>query len=88
MESFGDFEIRCPRLGHEVLLSYCLREAEELPCFRFLLCWESRIPTEIYLRKKMTPEAWERYSLQESKDKVSSLVELIEAARKRGKTPS
>lgn len=84
MESFDDLEIHCPRLGHEVRFSYCLKEAGDLPCFRFILCWEGRIPAEVFLRRKMTPEAWDRFSQQKSRDKVSSLVELIEAARKRG----
>ncbi|SEM16172.1 hypothetical protein SAMN04489760_105158 [Syntrophus gentianae] len=85
MESFDDLQIRCPRLGHEVPFAYCRREAGELPCFRVLLCWQSRIPAEDILRKTLSPEAWERFCRQESKDKVSSLIALIEAAKKRGK---
>lgn len=88
MESFAELEIRCPRLGHEVSFAYCRCEAGELPCYRILLCWESRIPVEAYLREQLTPEAWERFCRQKPKDKVSSLIELIEAARKRGKTES
>jgi len=84
MESFDDLEIRCPRLGHEVRFAYCRNEAGELPCFRVLLCWESLIPVAALLQKQMTPEAWERFCQQESRDKVSSLIELIEAAKKRG----
>jgi len=86
MESFDELEIRCPRLGHEVPFAYCRSEAGEFPCFRVLLCWEPRIPAEAFLREQMTPEAWEKFCQQESKDKLSSLIELIEAAKKRGKT--
>ncbi len=87
MESFADLEIRCPRLGHEVRLAYCLQEDGDLPCPRFVRCWESRIPAEAFLREQMTPEAWEQFCRQEPKGKVSSLIELIEAAQKRGKAP-
>jgi len=86
MESFDDLIIRCPRLGHEVPFSYCRRESGDLPCIRVLSCWESRIPVEACLRKQMTAEAWERFCRQEPKNKVSSLIELIEAAKKRGVT--
>jgi len=86
MESFDDLEIRCPRLGHEVRFAYCRNEGGALPCSRIILCWEPRIPAEAFLRKQMTPEAWEQFSRQESREKVSSLIELIETARKRGKT--
>ncbi len=85
MKSHDDLEIRCPRLGHEISFAYCRKEAGESPCFRIISCWQARFPVEDFLKEQMTPEAWEEFRQQNSRDKVGSLIELIEAAKKRGK---
>jgi hypothetical protein len=41
---------------------------------------------EIHLRAKLTPEQWDRCFSQTPKEKIGSLVELIEAAKKRQQT--
>ncbi len=88
MKSYDDLEIRCPRLGHEISFAYCRKEAGEWPCFRIISCWQYRFPVEDFLKEKMAPEAWEEFCQQKSRDKVGSLIELIEAAKKRGKNIS
>ena len=77
------FEIRCPRLGGEVSLDYCLRERGALPCAKTIDCWQPYCPIASYLQERLTPEQWERCFKQTPKDKVVSLVELAEAAKKR-----
>jgi hypothetical protein len=48
-------------------------------------CWSWRIPAvERYLRLKLGEEEWERCFGQAPRDKMASLVELIDAARKGG----
>ena len=83
MDSYGDLVIRCPRLGGEVTFSYCEREAGELPCLRVVRCWETGFPVEAYLRETMTAEAWERFHGQVPRDRITTLLDLVEAAKRR-----
>jgi hypothetical protein len=76
-------EIRCPRLGGEVTLVYCLKEGGDIPCPRTILCWRPYFDVEAQLRAKLTEEQWDRCFGKTAKEKVVSLVELIEAAKKR-----
>jgi len=79
---YDDREIRCPRLGGEVQFSYCRRESGYLPCPRVVICWQAFFPVEQYLMENMSAEMWERFSQQQPKDKVTTLLDLIEAAKK------
>jgi len=76
-------EIRCPRLGGEVTFSYCEKEQGDLPCARIIACWQPYFPVEFYLRRRLTETEWHRCFHQSPKDKVTTLIELIEAAKKR-----
>jgi len=76
-------EIRCPKLGHQVSFDYCEIEGGDIPCSRIIACWKDFIPVETYLRKKLTPEQWNRCFKQTPKEKISSIIELIEAAKAR-----
>jgi hypothetical protein len=86
MESYRNLVIRCPRLGGEVTFSYCEREAGELPCRQVVRCWEAGFPVEDYLRASLSPEAWERFCGQVPKDRMTTLVDLVEAAKRRRKS--
>ena len=72
---------RCPRLGHEVKFSYCLREAGDLPCMRTIHCWQLVLDIENYLKEKLTAEQWQKFINARPKDKVTSLIEIIAAAK-------
>ena len=85
MESYRDLVIRCPRLGGEVPFSYCEREAEGLPCRQVVRCWEAGFPVEAYLRETLSPEAWERFCHQVPKDRMTTLIDLAETAKRRRK---
>jgi hypothetical protein len=76
-------EIRCPRLGGEVSLVYCLKEGGDIPCPRTIVCWQPYFDVEARLRAKLTEEQWDRCFAKTPKEKVVSLVELIEAAKNR-----
>jgi hypothetical protein len=80
---YDHLEIRCPKLGGEVTFAYCQREGGDLPCPRVLACWQRHFAVETYLRRKLTQAHWDRCFNRPSKDKVSTLIELIEAAKKR-----
>ncbi len=82
---YDDLEIRCPKLGGEVTFSYCQKEEGDSPCPRIIVCWQPRIPVESYLKGVLTPAQWDRCFNQKPKDKVTTLIELIEEAKKRVK---
>jgi hypothetical protein len=73
--------MRCPRLGDEITLVYCLKESLDLPCSRIVRCWSSFFDVEALLRKELPPDLWEKFVNSQPKDKVTSIIELIEAAK-------
>jgi hypothetical protein len=74
--------MRCPRLGGEAPFTYCLQEGGELPCPRIVVCWQAFFPVEAWLRKTLSPQRWEQFANRRPKEKISSLVELIQEAKK------
>jgi len=80
-----DYQIRCPRLGHQIFFSYCVVENDGNPCFKIIDCWFRHFDVEAYLQKKLSPEQWDKLVNRPGKPKVLSLVELIEQAKKRRK---
>ena len=74
--------IRCPKLGDEMTFAYCLHEAGDLPCARIIPCWQAAFDVAALLRECMTPAAWERFTGAQPKDKMTSLIELIENAKR------
>jgi hypothetical protein len=82
MTKYDHLEVRCPRLGGEVMFQYCKEEGGDLPCPRILSCWSSFFPVEAYLRDQISSENWDRFTGQVPKDKVSTLLELIERAKR------
>jgi hypothetical protein len=80
---FGKKLMRCPRLGHEITFSYCLEESLDLPCSRIVHCWSSVFDVETLLQKELSAENWQRFINSSPKNKVTSMIELIEAAKTR-----
>ena len=74
-------ERRCPRLGHEVPFSYCRAPGSAEPCRKILDCWWEIFEVEAFVRTHYGDEAIARIA-QPLPNKVLSLVELIERARK------
>lgn len=83
MDRFAGRQLRCPRLGGEVFFRYCEREGGDLPCSRIITCWHVLIPVEDYLREKLSDEEWMRFTGTVPKDKMTTLLELVERAKKR-----
>jgi hypothetical protein len=83
MEAYRRRLIRCPRLGGEVPFSYCEKEAGELPCRQVVRCWEAVFPVEAGLRDHLGPEGWERFCTQVPKDRMTTLMDLVEAVKRR-----
>ena len=74
-------QIRCPRLGHELTFSYCLKESGDLPCSRIVSCWSIYFDVELYLKEVLGGEKFRQFLNSRPKDKMSSLIEIIEAAK-------
>jgi len=85
MEKYENLEIRCPRLGGQITFAYCMQERGDLPCQRVITCWQAYFPVEAYLKEKLTTEEWVRCFNQPPKDKISTIFEIVEAAKKRKK---
>jgi hypothetical protein len=77
----GKILTRCPRLGHEITFAYCLKESFDLPCSRIVHCWSSVLDVEALLQKELSPDMWQKFINFQPKDKVTSIIELIEAAK-------
>ena len=77
-----EFQIRCPRLGHQISFSYCRVENNGLPCFKTLDCWYQYFQVEDFLKKELSEEEFKKISRKQVKPKVLSLLEMIEQAKK------
>ena len=82
MEDYDHLLIRCPRLGGEVTFGYCRVEGGDLPCMRIIACWRTTLPIADFLKKTLQPDQMERFAGSGQKEKIATLVELVESARK------
>lgn len=72
-------------LGHEVAFAYCRAAGTNLPCRRIFDCWWEVVDIEGFVREHFDQS--EINSLfAPRKDKMITLVELIEKARRNNKT--
>jgi hypothetical protein len=81
-ERYDSLLIRCPRLGGQVTFGYCRNEGGDLPCLRIIACWQSTLPIADFLKKTLNPEQLERFAGMGPKEKIATLVELIESVKK------
>jgi hypothetical protein len=87
MDKYDKEKIYCRRLGHWITFNYCRRENNELPCRKILDCWFGKLSIEEFLKENYEEEQIS-YLFSSSKPKISSLIEIIEQAKKRSnKTP-
>jgi len=84
IDQYDEKETYCRKLGHFIKFNYCRKEKadkKELPCAKILDCWFEKIPVhdfinENYLKNDIA------YIFQSSKPKITSILELIEKAKK------
>jgi len=69
-------------LGHWLNFSYCRQENNGLPCRKIVDCWFDKIPIEKFLKENYEEEKIS-YIFKPSKQKITSIIELIEQAKKR-----
>jgi hypothetical protein len=82
-QEINNKQIRCPRLGDEIPFFYCLQEAVDFPCARIIFCWMPFFDIENYLKDKLAPQKWEKFINLQPKDKIVSLVQIIEGVKAR-----
>ena len=68
-------------LGHPIEFSYCRSPGSPLPCRKVFDCWWETFDVESFIRAHYSPGQIEGI-LAPRKDKITSIVELIEQARK------
>lgn len=81
-EELDKKRLRCPKLGGEVPFFYCKTVQNGMPCERIMVCWELFFDIEAYLRKHYTPAEIERFLHPTPKDKMTTLLDIIEQAKK------
>ena len=85
---FDELEMRCPRLGGPVSFGYCRREAGDgTPCFKVLDCWWQRFDVAGHLAACLPPETFAALHRPQTASKVTSLIDLIEQAKKNTGSP-
>ncbi len=73
---------RCPRLGHELAVSYCRSPGADLPCRRIFDCWWETFDVEGFLRQHLSEEQIDQLTAP-GRDKRVTLLDLVEQARRR-----
>lgn len=76
-------EQRCPRLGGSVAFHYCRTSGDEsLPCWKIFDCWWEYFDVVTLLRTYLPEDVVDRIANTRPKPKITSLVEIIEQAKK------
>lgn len=76
-------ERRCPRLGHDIALAYCLKaDTGATACPKTLDCWWEIFDVTTWLQSRLSAAEWQKFQAPPPA-KVTSLVALIEQARAR-----
>ncbi len=80
---FDKKDTYCRKLGHFVAFKYCRieKQEEKLPCAKILDCWFEKIPVQDYINKYYSKKDIS-YIFETSKPKITSILELIEKAKK------
>ena len=74
---------RCPRLGNSVPFNYCeVCGDDQQPCFKILDCWWEHFDVVQYLKDHLPEDQFNQLMAARPKPKVTSLIELIEQAKK------
>lgn len=75
---------QCPRLGHPIPFSYCLKDGEEgLPCWKVVDCWWEYFDVLGYLKEHYSEAELKKLLQTRPKPKINSIVELIEQVKNR-----
>jgi hypothetical protein len=83
-ENLYQLERRCPRLGGPVLFAYCKTSGDDHSvCWKIFDCWWECFDVVGYLKKFLPEHKFKKLANSKPKQKIVSLVELVEQAKKR-----
>ena len=82
IEQYDDETIRCPRVGGEVNFMFCRSENNMSPCRFITGCWQMRVDINEFLEEHFADEEVDLI-FAPPKQKLVSLLELMEQAKKR-----
>jgi hypothetical protein len=82
MKQYDNERIYCRRLGHWLTFNYCREENKGLPCSKILDCWFGRIEIKEFLKENYKEEEIS-YIFEPPKSKLSSIIEIVEEAKKK-----
>ena len=71
-------------LGHHLTFAYCRQTASGQPCRKIFDCWFEKLDIGQFIKENFTEEQIKTL-LAPPKDKMVSLVELIQQAQKNAK---
>jgi len=87
MDKYDNERIYCRKLGHWITFNYCRQETGGLPCRKIVDCWFEKLQIKEFLNENYEEEKIS-YIFESSRPKLTSIIELIEQAKKRkDKTP-
>ncbi len=70
-------------MGGPVSFGYCREPGgESLPCWKILECWWEIFDVSAYLKNRLSEEDYNRLVSVKPRPKITSLLELIEKAKK------
>jgi hypothetical protein len=73
-----DRETYCRRLGHFVPFRYCLKPAQDSPCFKVLDCWWQIFDVESYLCEQLSEDEFKEIaSANPAPNKLESLLDVV-----------
>ncbi|PKN33018.1 MAG: hypothetical protein CVU61_15565 [Deltaproteobacteria bacterium HGW-Deltaproteobacteria-19] len=75
--------LRCPRLGGEVDLTYCLGESAGRPCIRTLQCWDAVPPVRKLLMERLPEEEIRRLLDPTPRDRMSIILDAADRGKGR-----
>lgn len=79
----GKISMRCPRLGGEVTLAYCLQESAGRPCHRTLRCWQAVPKVFARLMERLPEEEKRRLLDPVPRDRMSVILDAAERGKGR-----
>jgi hypothetical protein len=83
-ENIDQLERRCPRLGGPVSFEYCRTNGDDHSvCWKIFDCWGECFDVVGYLKDFLPEDKFKKLANSEPKQKIVSLVELVEQAKKR-----
>jgi hypothetical protein len=87
MKRYDELKAYCRMLGHEIAFDYCRSCKRNLPCRKILDCWFERVDIKKYMDENFT-ESEQEEIFKPPQDKVSTIFDLIEKAKKNSKSKS